>query len=91
MLRIAVPYGLMNSKQLRKVAEVSTAYDRGYAHVSTRQNILHIGQLSCYEYSYHWFEWHAFVQLQVQPKCLAHLQVHSSVEYIPPRICILAT
>ncbi|WP_336965990.1 nitrite/sulfite reductase [Acinetobacter pittii] len=39
MLRIAVPYGLMNSKQLRKVAEVSTAYDRGYAHVSTRQNI----------------------------------------------------
>lgn len=39
MLRIAVPYGLMNSKQLRKVAEISTAYDRGYAHVSTRQNI----------------------------------------------------
>ncbi|MEQ1065931.1 nitrite/sulfite reductase [Acinetobacter sp. XH1741] len=39
MLRIAVPYGLMNSKQLRKVAEVSTQYDRGYAHVSTRQNI----------------------------------------------------
>ncbi|MDB9696273.1 glutathione S-transferase N-terminal domain-containing protein, partial [Acinetobacter nosocomialis] len=39
MLRIAVPYGLMNSKQLRKVAEVSTKYDRGYAHVSTRQNI----------------------------------------------------
>lgn len=39
MLRIAVPYGLINSKQLRKVAEVSTAYDRGYAHVSTRQNI----------------------------------------------------
>ncbi|ABO13252.2 TPA: nitrite/sulfite reductase [Acinetobacter baumannii] len=39
MLRIAVPYGLMNSKQLRKIAEVSTQYDRGYAHVSTRQNI----------------------------------------------------
>ncbi|MCH4243080.1 nitrite/sulfite reductase [Acinetobacter gerneri] len=39
MLRIAVPYGLMNSKQLRKLAEISKAYDRGYAHVSTRQNI----------------------------------------------------
>ncbi|EPS5838813.1 nitrite/sulfite reductase [Acinetobacter baumannii] len=39
MLRIAVPYGLMNSKQLRKIAEVSTQYDRSYAHVSTRQNI----------------------------------------------------
>ncbi|MCH7306694.1 nitrite/sulfite reductase [Acinetobacter sp. NIPH 1852] len=39
MLRIAVPYGLMNSKQLRKLAEIATEYDRGYAHVSTRQNI----------------------------------------------------
>ena len=39
MLRIAVPYGLMNTKQLRKIAEIATEYDRGYAHVSTRQNI----------------------------------------------------
>lgn len=39
MLRIAVPYGLMNSKQLRKVAELAKTYDRGYAHISTRQNI----------------------------------------------------
>ena len=39
MLRLAVPYGLMNSKQLRKVADVAQKYDRGYAHISTRQNI----------------------------------------------------
>ncbi|GAA5632310.1 Sulfite reductase [ferredoxin] [Acinetobacter calcoaceticus] len=39
MLRIAVPYGLMNTKQLRKIAEIAMEYDRGYAHVSTRQNI----------------------------------------------------
>ncbi|WP_111893118.1 nitrite/sulfite reductase [Acinetobacter sp. MB5] len=39
MLRIAVPYGLMNSKQLRKIADIAKEYDRGYAHVSTRQNI----------------------------------------------------
>lgn len=39
MLRIAVPYGLMNSKQLRKLAEICRTYDRGYAHISTRQNI----------------------------------------------------
>ncbi|MCU4539204.1 nitrite/sulfite reductase [Acinetobacter bereziniae] len=39
MLRLAVPYGLMNSNQLRKVAEVAQKYDRGYAHISTRQNI----------------------------------------------------
>lgn len=39
MLRIAVPYGLLNSKQLRKIADITRKYDRGYAHISTRQNI----------------------------------------------------
>ena len=39
MLRIAVPYGLLNSTQLRKLAEITRTYDKGYAHVSTRQNI----------------------------------------------------
>ena len=39
MLRIAVPYGLMSSKQLRKLAEISRVYDKGYAHISTRQNV----------------------------------------------------
>jgi sulfite reductase (NADPH) hemoprotein beta-component len=39
MLRVAVPYGLMNSAQLRKLAEVSRTYDKGYAHISTRQNV----------------------------------------------------
>ncbi|MEZ5573160.1 MAG: nitrite/sulfite reductase [Halioglobus sp.] len=39
MLRIAVPYGLMNSAQLRKLASITRNYDKGYAHISTRQNI----------------------------------------------------
>jgi sulfite reductase (NADPH) hemoprotein beta-component len=39
MLRIAVPYGLMNSAQLRKLAYISRHYDKGYAHISTRQNV----------------------------------------------------
>ncbi|MBE9537799.1 MAG: nitrite/sulfite reductase [Proteobacteria bacterium] len=39
MLRIAVPYGLLNSTQLRKLAEITRCYDKGYAHISTRQNI----------------------------------------------------
>jgi sulfite reductase (NADPH) hemoprotein beta-component len=39
MLRIAVPYGLLNTTQLRKLAEITRVYDKGYAHVSTRQNI----------------------------------------------------
>ena len=39
MLRIAVPYGLLNSTQLRKLADISRRYDKGYAHISTRQNV----------------------------------------------------
>jgi sulfite reductase (NADPH) hemoprotein beta-component len=39
MLRIAVPYGMLNSSQLRKLAQITRDYDKGYAHVSTRQNI----------------------------------------------------
>ena len=38
MLRIAVPYGLMSSKQVRKIAHVSRKYDKGYVHFTTRTN-----------------------------------------------------
>jgi sulfite reductase (NADPH) hemoprotein beta-component len=39
MLRIAIPYGLLNSRQLRKLADIARRYDRGYGHFSTRQNL----------------------------------------------------
>lgn len=39
MLRIAVPYGLLSSRQLRKLAHISRQYDKGYVHFTTRQNI----------------------------------------------------
>ncbi len=39
MMRIAVPYGLLNSRQVRKLAHITREYDKGYAHVSTRQNV----------------------------------------------------
>ena len=39
MLRVAIPYGLLSSKQLRKLASIADKYDRGYGHFSTRQNI----------------------------------------------------
>jgi sulfite reductase (NADPH) hemoprotein beta-component len=39
MLRIAIPYGLLSSKQLKKLAEIARKYDRGYGHFSTRQNL----------------------------------------------------
>jgi sulfite reductase (NADPH) hemoprotein beta-component len=39
MLRIAVPYGLLSSNQLRRLAHIGRKYDRGYGHFTTRQNI----------------------------------------------------
>jgi sulfite reductase (NADPH) hemoprotein beta-component len=39
MLRVAIPYGLLSSAQLRVLARIARRYDRGYAHFTTRQNI----------------------------------------------------
>jgi sulfite reductase (NADPH) hemoprotein beta-component len=39
MLRIAVPYGMLSSKQLRKLAFIADHFDKGYGHFTTRQNI----------------------------------------------------
>lgn len=39
MLRIAVPYGMLSSKQMRKLADITKKYDKGYGHFSTRQNL----------------------------------------------------
>ncbi len=39
MLRIAVPYGTMNGRQMRMLAHIARKYDRGYGHFTTRQNI----------------------------------------------------
>ena len=39
MLRIAVPYGVLSSQRLRKLAYITRRYDKGYAHITTRQNI----------------------------------------------------
>ncbi len=39
MLRIAIPYGLLNSKQLRMLAHICRKYDRDYGHFTTRQNL----------------------------------------------------
>ena len=39
MLRIAVPYGTLSSRQMRMFAHIARTYDRGYGHFTTRQNI----------------------------------------------------
>src|SRR3546814_10104260 len=45
MLRVAIPYGTPNSRQLSKLAEIARKYDRGYGHFKTRQNT-----------QYHWIK-----------------------------------
>ncbi|MBO9576352.1 MAG: nitrite/sulfite reductase [Sphingobium sp.] len=39
MLRVAIPYGTLNSRQMHKLADIARKYDRGYGHFTTRQNI----------------------------------------------------
>jgi sulfite reductase (NADPH) hemoprotein beta-component len=39
MLRIAIPYGTLSSRQMRKLAHIARKYDKGYGHFTTRQNI----------------------------------------------------
>jgi sulfite reductase (NADPH) hemoprotein beta-component len=39
MLRIAIPYGLLSSRQLCKLADIARRYDKGYGHFTTRQNL----------------------------------------------------
>lgn len=63
MLRVAVPYGMMSSRQLRKVAELSRNYDKGYVHISTRQNIQ--------------FNWPALAEVPELLAELASVQMHA--------------
>ena len=39
MLRVAIPYGLISARQVRKLALIARQYDKGYVHFSTRQNV----------------------------------------------------
>ena len=39
MLRIAIPYGTLDSRQMRKLAYIGRRYDKGYGHFTTRQNL----------------------------------------------------
>ena len=39
MLRVAIPYGTLNSRQMRQLAMIAERWDKGYGHFTTRQNI----------------------------------------------------
>lgn len=63
MLRIAVPYGLLSSRQLRTVAHIARTYDKGYAHLTTRQNFQ--------------FNWPKLEDVPKILDCLAEVEMHA--------------
>ncbi|SPE34911.1 Nitrite/sulfite reductase [Burkholderiales bacterium] len=63
MLRVAIPYGLLASRQLRALAHIARTWDRGYGHFSTRQNIQ--------------FNWMKIEQVPDVLAALAAVQMHA--------------
>ncbi|TIT67330.1 MAG: nitrite/sulfite reductase [Mesorhizobium sp.] len=63
MLRIAVPYGTLNGKQLRMLGHIARKYDKGYGHFTTRQNIQ--------------FNWPALSDIPVILADLASVEMHA--------------
>ncbi|MEX0644484.1 MAG: nitrite/sulfite reductase [Parvularculaceae bacterium] len=63
MLRVAIPYGTLSSRQLRRLAHVARTYDKGYGHMTTRQNIQ--------------FNWPALVDVPDLLDDLADVEMHA--------------
>jgi sulfite reductase (NADPH) hemoprotein beta-component len=63
MLRIAVPYGTLSSRQMRCLAMLARTYDKGYGHFTTRQNIQ--------------FNWPALVDVPAMLEALAAVEMHA--------------
>ncbi|MBP0437392.1 nitrite/sulfite reductase [Tianweitania sediminis] len=63
MLRIAIPYGTLSSKQMRMLAHIARTYDKGYGHFTTRQNIQ--------------FNWPALSDIPAVLRDLASVEMHA--------------
>ncbi|MEO0635999.1 MAG: nitrite/sulfite reductase [Pseudomonadota bacterium] len=63
MLRVAIPYGTLDSRQMRKLAHIARTYDKGYGHFTTRQNIQ--------------FNWPALTDTPQILKELAEVEMHA--------------
>jgi sulfite reductase (NADPH) hemoprotein beta-component len=63
MLRVAIPYGVMNSEQMRRLARIARTYDKGYGHFTTRCNIQ--------------FNWPALTDLPTILEELAGVEMHA--------------
>ena len=63
MLRVAIPYGTLSSRQLRMLAHIARIYDKGYGHFTTRQNIQ--------------FHWPALAEIPDALADLASVEMHA--------------
>jgi sulfite reductase (NADPH) hemoprotein beta-component len=63
MLRVAIPYGTLSPRQLRRLAAIARTYDKGYGHFTTRQNIQ--------------FNWPALVDVPDILEALAEVDMHA--------------
>ncbi|MBI1364389.1 MAG: nitrite/sulfite reductase [Alphaproteobacteria bacterium] len=63
MLRVAIPYGTLSSRQMRRLAHIARKYDKGYGHMTTRQNIQ--------------FNWPALVDVPDILEELADVEMHA--------------
>lgn len=63
MLRVAIPYGLLSSTQMRMFGHIARTFDRGYGHFTTRQNIQ--------------YNWPQLEQVPDILDCLASVQMHA--------------
>jgi sulfite reductase (NADPH) hemoprotein beta-component len=63
MLRVAVPYGVLSSRQVRMLAHIARTWDRGYGHITTRQNIQ--------------YNWPALEDVPAILDALASVQMHA--------------
>ncbi|WP_157016273.1 nitrite/sulfite reductase [Mesorhizobium xinjiangense] len=63
MLRVAIPYGTLNSRQMRILAHIARTYDKGYGHFTTRQNIQ--------------YNWPALADVPAILKDLASVEMHA--------------
>jgi sulfite reductase (NADPH) hemoprotein beta-component len=63
MLRIAIPYGALNARRLRRLARIARVYDKGYGHFTTRTNIQ--------------FHWPALVDVPTILSELAEVEMHA--------------
>ncbi len=63
MLRVAIPYGTLSSRQLRMLAHIARKYDKGYGHFTTRQNIQ--------------FHWPALADIPAALADLASVEMHA--------------